>query len=156
MRTTLALFLALTVSLASAQAAAQDLPPAPNVDLFPLKTGERSPYPGVLLSANGVATIMADYQLFDQKLKIELDKLARDKDALHDTDITAVMIRCDTDKSILNAQIAASLNDNKVLLDRNKLLEKRKGRTWVWVTLGVVAGAVVTGLGSYAVIKATH
>lgn len=142
------LFFTSSVSYADSEL---NLPDVPKAVLTPMEKDDKAPYQGVLLSADAIANIIADYKAFDEKLRIELERVQGEADAQKRFELGNLKAICDADKKILQTQIDKDARDKKMLIDRQKKLEKASKNVLLFTLLGAGAGVLVAGLGFYGV-----
>lgn len=158
----ISIFMMLSVicSSVSAQSTATDsistLSDIPNVELIPLKKGVVAPLAGVLLPPVAIAAIIAEFEQFNERLKIELDKANRDADANLQFKIAQLTTETQATQKILTTRIDNATKYNASLLEQLNKAEKSKPSRRFWYTLGVVTGVVVTGAAAFAVERALH
>jgi hypothetical protein len=127
----------------------------PDVVLIPLEQGEKAPTSGVLIPPEGVASIVSRFELFDEKLRLELDKLARDDQIKLDMIRRESEIRLASEKKAFDLQLASTRKEVSNLLDRNQKLEKSRRSAVTWGITGMIIGVLVTGLGAFGVARIT-
>jgi hypothetical protein len=125
--------------------------PAPTIS--PMTKGQPAPFPGVLLSADALATIVASQDTAAASLSLAV-KHQQDLDAAQSTfQLAQQSTTCAADKSVLQAQVTA---DKKDITDLTNQLKQNSGglSTPVWIGIGVVGGVVLSLLTVYAVNQA--
>jgi hypothetical protein len=124
----------------------------------PLVQGQQAPFPGVLLSTKASAAVIAEYSLFDERLKIEVENANRLMQVKADFEIKEHESKFATEKSILAAQVE-SRNEKINMLERNlkksedearRLAEDAPNRV-TWFGIGFAGGILFTIATAYAI-----
>jgi hypothetical protein len=156
MRRTLACLVTCAV-LSTATVALADDPPkidiaaieAPEEDVgaatAPLEKGDEAPFTGVLLSPKAAATIVAERNAFDERIKIEVQRARAECQAKCDYSLKKAKISCDADRKTMQA----SLDERKKRIDvLQKTIadeeKKSKPNVWLWAGGGALTGALGT------------
>jgi hypothetical protein len=145
-----------TPSVARGQDTPLDLQEIPEAVLTPMEKDDRAPYQGVLLSPDAIANIIAEYRAFGEKLRIELERVQGEADAQKRFEIENLTAMCVADKKILQSEIDNDKRENKILIERQKKLEKANKSVLTWTLVGAGLGVLVTGLGYYGISRLTE
>lgn len=154
---------------------AQDPPPAGTITLpdapklvpgepdvgaaiSPMKKGQIAPFTGVLLSPKATATLIAQLNVLQEQIKIEVDHARAEEKAKCDFRVAEVQTTAEADRKVLQAQVDARNKEINVLTGVIKQHEENRPNTPLWVGLGTgvgfVVGAGLTILTVYAVNQA--
>jgi len=159
----IAIVLTATVLCTSTSASAQKSSTiSPEADqtarISPLRKGNPAPFTGVLFSPKATATVIAELESFDEKMKIEVDKAVRDVISKKQFELNESESRCITSKTILQAEIdtksARIKRLSKDVADAQSAAANPPSRV-LWAGLGVIVGAVTTVLITFAVNQAS-
>ena len=136
-------------------------PPVPGeVDvgaaISPMKKGQTAPFTGVLLSPKATATIVAQLNLMQEQIKIEVDHARGEERAKCDFNTAELRTRLETDKVILQAQIDEHNKRIDILTDQLKKEESSRPSAGTWFGIGGLAGVGLTILTVFAIGKATR
>jgi hypothetical protein len=109
----------------------------------PLTKGQPAPFSGVLFSPEAVAKVIADAQDCQRRIKVESDH-ARDVQKAEDDKMLAdAKADAERDKNVFQAGITSrdgQIKDLSIALQKS---ENARGNTWLWVSGGVVGGALL-------------
>jgi len=114
-----------------------------NSYMTPLSKGVPSPYDGLLLTPEAVASIIADKETESDRIRVETDKVKAEEQAKSQYAISEVQTKSETDKKIIQAQSDVNLrkaNQYQEMLAK----EQNKPSPYIWIGLGVVGGTAVT------------
>jgi hypothetical protein len=151
----------LLVTLTSSGALAQKIESNVQEDaafLFPMSKGQSAPFPGILLSPPAAIKIITDHNVFESRLKLEVDTAVSIARAKLLFDLKEQESKCLTEKSIQDARISSS--ENKV-----RLLEKELARSEqellelkssipsrsTWFGIGFASSVIFTIATAYAI-----
>ena len=124
----------------------------------PLAQGQQAPFPGVLLSAKASAAVIAEYSLFDERLKLETENANRVMQVKMDFELKEQESRFTTERTTLTAQVD-SRNEKISILERDlkksedevkRLVEEMPSRA-TWFGIGFAGGIVFTIATAYAI-----
>lgn len=151
----------LSVAMMASSAHAQEivvdlLPDVPDVELVPLKKSDQAPVSGVLLPASAVATIVSEFEQFNERIKLEVDKVTRESNAKLTYEIAACSTAAKAEKDISDARVQRQAKYNLDLIDQVAKLEKNRPSRKVWFLLGTAAGVLVTGAAFFAIERAVN
>lgn len=149
---------ALLSGFVGAQEVKQPLVGADLALVCPLAQGQQAPFAGVLLSSRASAAVIAEYSLFDERLKLEVENATRVAQVKHEFEIKEQESRFITEKTTMSAQIES--RDEKItILDRDlkkseeqvrRLTEEMPSRA-TWFGIGFAGGIVFTIATAYAI-----
>jgi len=157
-----------SMTLTSSTAFTQSVPsPDPEPEdviakIAPLKKGHVAPFAGVLFSPKATATVITEYETFDQRIKVEIDKVIKTETAKRQFEVNEANSKCITSKTLLQADIDAKASEIKRL--NTDLINARKDADdaianapsrLLWTGIGVAAGAATAILLTFAVTQAT-
>jgi len=126
--------------------------------VYPMNPGQTAPFPGVLFSSKATAKVIAEYSLFDERLQLEVETAVSVAQAKMNFELKEQESRCTTEKSTLQAQLAAR-EDKLKIFERDlknseeeirKLKEEMPSRA-TWFGLGFAGGLVFTIATAYAI-----
>lgn len=137
----------------SAPALADNTTTAPAV-VTPLNQGMPAPYTGVLLSPAAVAQVIAEREAAAKALTLAVQHQADVDAAKLKFTVDQLTTTCNTDKSILQAQVDDGKRQIKILDDQLKKQTSGPGPV-TWIGIGTGAGVVLTVLGIVAIGAAT-
>jgi hypothetical protein len=161
---TILLTYVLSVSPTLAQSAV-DVPPAPEpfpaepdlgAAISPIKKGYPAPFTGVLLSPKAIATIIAELNSINGRIKIETDRVRGECLANCDFKVNEVKIKAEADAKIGAAHLKFATDENLVLQARLKKVEESRPNLMLWTGGGVVGGVALTILTVFAVSQASR
>lgn len=124
--------------------------------ISPLKKGDKAPFSGVHLSPRAVAKIKVELDSFDDKLKIETDRVAGEVTANFEKKLADAETRAETEKKIADAKL--EYNDYIIKQLDKRLQEEVNSRpNVIWVIAGTaVVTAAVTTLIFYAASQSSN
>lgn len=130
--------------------------------IAPLKKGHVAPFAGVLFSPKAAATVITEYETFDQRIKVEVDKVIKTESAKRHFEVNEANSKCITSKTLLQADIDAKASEIKRLnidliaakKDAANAIANAPSRL-LWTGIGVAAGAATAILITFAVTQAT-
>lgn len=133
--------------------------PATEVDVgsavSPMKKDDRAPFSGVLLSPRAIATILSQFRNQKEQTKIEVDHAVSVERAQQEYKISELKTSTETDKKILEAQLAARKKEILILDERLKKEESSKANLPLWTGVGVGGGIAITILTVFAISSAS-
>jgi hypothetical protein len=147
----------LIISSASAQEVAQTPSKDPAL-IYPISKGQVAPFPGVLLTPAASVAVIAEYSLFNERLKLEVDTALAIERAKFEFNLREQESKCTLDKSTLEARVQ-STNDKMKIFEENlaaseaevaRLKEEMPSRL-TWFGVGAVSGIVFTVATAYAI-----
>jgi hypothetical protein len=133
------------------------LPGEPDIGaaISPMKKGQVAPFTGVLLSPKAVATIVAELNSFDDRIKIEIDKVHGEEKAQCEYAVNDVKIKADADAKIAQAKFEENEKRIKVLEDTIKEQQASSSDPLLYGGLGFGLGVAATVLIVYATARAS-
>ncbi len=124
-----------------------------------MRKGQIAPFTGVLLSPRALATVVAELNAIQDRIKIEVDLAVGIAEAQCDFEVAETENRLGTDKRILQAQLNENQKRIAILNEQLKKEEDNRTNAPLWIGLGVgggfVAGVAVTVLVAFAVNSAS-
>jgi hypothetical protein len=133
-------------------------PPAPvpgEVDvgaaISPMKKGQVAPFTGILLSPKAAATVIAELNNFEARVKVEVDHAVAVNQAQCDFKLSEQKTTADADKKVLNAQLEERNKRIDILNGIIKKQEEDRPNVMLWTGLGVAGGVIIT-LGTVLVV----
>ena len=126
--------------------------------ISPMRQGDIAPFAGILFSPNATATIITEFETFDERTKLEIDKSVSDIISKKQFEINEINSKCITDKTILQADINTK---SKKLISLTKDLQNAQNTAanapsrLVWTGIGIFAGAATVILITFAVNQAS-
>jgi len=151
----------LLVTLTSSGALAQKIETNVQEDaaiLFPMSKGQSAPFPGILLSPPAAIKIITDHNVFESRLKLEVDTAVSIARAKLLFDLKEQESKCLTEKSVQDARISSS--ENKVRLlekelarSEQELLELKNSTPSrsTWFGIGFASSVIFTIATAYAI-----
>jgi hypothetical protein len=121
----------------------------------PMKKDDRAPYTGVLLSPRAIATILSQFRNQKDQTKIEVDHAVSVERAQQEYKISELKTTSESEKKILEAQLAARKKEIVVLDERLKKEESSRANVPLWTGIGVGGGVVLTVLTVFAISSAS-
>lgn len=122
--------------------------------ISPMKKGRIAPFTGILLSPKATATIIAELNSFNDRIKLEVDHARAEEKALCEFRVAEQKTNCDADKKVLQAQIDARKKEVDALNEALKKERDSRPNTVLWTGLGFGAGLITTVLTVFAVSQA--
>lgn len=110
----------------------------------PLRKGQAAPFSGVLFSQKAAATVITDIRLFDEKVKIEVDKAVKTTEARKQFELDEIKSQCKSDKAVLSADAEEKKKKIEFLGSELKKSSDSMPNKNLWFTAGVVGGIVFT------------
>jgi len=134
-------------------------PPVITVDLsesfmVPIKKGETAPFGGVLISPGAAAQISADYNSFNERVKLEVKSAAETEIAKKRFELQEQQSKFTFDKAVLEGKIATKEQQVKDFdLENKKLKQELKDapERSTWFGIGFFTGLATTILTVFAV-----
>ena len=126
--------------------------------ISPMRQGDVAPFTGVLFSPKATATIITEFETFDERMKLEVDKAVRDTIAKKQFEINEVSSKCTTDKTVLQADITAKSKQITKLSEDLQVAQNAAANApsrLVWTGIGVAVGAATAILITFAVNQAS-
>jgi len=144
-------FFVLSMFLVTSSAFAIDVtPPEPEDQsapvIVPLKMNELAPFDGVELSAESVATIITNFHLKDEELKLNIDKALADASAQSTFKLNELQSQLDLNKHVSDARIKSLDDQNKALNIELKKAIDDQSNVPLLLGLGFAGGVVVSVL----------
>lgn len=130
----------------------------PGLAISPMKKGQRAPFTGVLLSPEASANIIVEFETFQERIQLEVNKAIKQEQAdcqKKTSDLEAASV---ADKKILQADIDEKERAISGLNLDVKKLKDEKAAAWApttWIGLGAAGGILLTVLTAFAISKAT-
>jgi len=121
----------------------------------PMKKDDRAPFTGVLLSPRAIATILSQFRNQKDQTKIEVDHAVSVERAQQEYKISEMKTSSETEKKILEAQLAARKKEISVLDERLKKEESSRANVPLWTGIGVGGGIALTVLTVFAISSAS-
>lgn len=154
---------ALTFFLVASSSFAQEVRPEIKLGddlalIYPVSKGQTAPFPGVLLTPAAAAKIIAEYTIFEDRIRLEVDTAVRVSQAKMLFDLKEQETRCDSAKSVQQAQIES--RDKRIEVLEKELKDSReeiaslKSSTpdrVVWFGIGFASAMVFTIATAYAI-----
>ena len=145
-------------SLASSQEIKQPLVGSELSLIYPIEKGQQAPFPGVLLSSRASAVVIAEYSLFEDRLKIEVDNAVRLTEVKMNYELKQQESSFLASRTVLQAQLSSREEKIKILErnlkqleeDNKRLIEETPSRI-TWLGLGFAGGIVFTIATAYAI-----
>lgn len=144
------------------------IPPAPDrvygekdvgAAASPMHKLQIAPFTGVLLSPLALATLLAEIDSFDARLKLETARVASEESAKCEFKVSEVESRAKADVKVAQAQLDEKQRMIDTLNGRLKKTEDDRPNTPLWVGLGVsgglILGVLLTVVVTYGVNQAT-
>ena len=140
---------------------AQEIASTPSNDpalIYPISKGQVAPFPGVLLTPAAGVAVIAEYSLFNERLKLEVDTALALERARSEFSLREQESKCTLDKSTLETRVQ-SANDKLKIFEKNlndseaevaRLKEEMPSRL-TWFGVGAVSGIVFTVATAYAI-----
>ena len=148
--TSLALIATLFIpSLSYADTTTAFIPPV----ITPLTKGTPAPFTGILLTPEAVANVIASANECPKRIQVEVDRVQGEERAQCDKKIADAQADSKRDKAVFQAGIDQRDGTIKDLLIRLDKSEQSRGNTWLWVSGGVLGGAILATL-SIVVVSA--
>ena len=160
--TTLVLLAVLLCSSTSAFAQKPNIP-SPDPDdqvakISPMRKGDSAPFTGVLFSPRATATLIAELEAFNERIKIEVGKAMSDQIAKNQFNLNESESKFTTFKLIQQADIDTKTlrikQLSKDLSDAQNAAANAPSR-FLWAGLGAVVGVATTVLITFAVNQAS-
>lgn len=123
--------------------------------ISPMKKDDRAPFTGVLLSPRAIATILSQFRNQKDQTKIEVDHAVSVERAQQEYKISEMKTSSETEKKILEAQLAARKKEISVLDERLKKEESSRANVPLWTGIGVGGGIALTVLTVFAISSAS-
>jgi hypothetical protein len=105
-----------------------------------LKQGDRAPFDGILLEAQGFAEIMAKMEIDEERFKLELDYLGKKKDAEWGLRYNTLQVSFDSLKFKYDNII--EIKDNEIQVLREIAVDKKDYSMW-WYAGGFLSGVAL-------------
>lgn len=118
--------------------------------ISPMKKGQAAPFTGVLLSPKAVASVITELNSFNERLKIETDRVYGESKAQCNYEINAIKIKADADARIAQAKLDESLKRVEIFENAAKELQSSSSDPVLWGGLGFGLGIAATILITYA------
>ena len=125
--------------------------------LAPLPKGSPAPFSGVLISPRGGSVIVADYDVFGEKMRIEVDAAVAKAHAEMEFKVKENAAQCEADKTILTAKVTSRDDKLAVLESDLKRTEEELKKTResmpdrsTWFGIGFGTGLLITIATVYA------
>jgi hypothetical protein len=131
----------------------------PGLALSPMKKRQRAPFTGVLLSPSAVANIIVEYEMFEERIHIEVMNAIAQSKADCDKQLSDKATEYTADKKIMEANIKSKDAMIKSFDIEVKRLNDEKNSRWhpgAWVGLGAASGIALTILTAFAISKASQ
>lgn len=155
-----------TVSFVHAEPSLIPDPPPPvagEIDvgaaISPMKKNQTAPFTGVLMSPKAVATLIAEFNNLDAKIKIETDKVRSEEKAKGEFSFSELTIRSGADKKIFEAQLEERDKRIAILVDQVSRSDSNKSNPATWAAVGTgvgfLLGILLTTATVFAVNKAS-
>jgi len=126
--------------------------------ISPMRQGDIAPFSGILFSPKATATIVAEFESFDERMKIEVDKAVSDINSKKQFEINEISSKCTTEKTILQADINSKTKQITKLTEDLQIAQNALSNSpsrLVWAGIGVAVGAVTAILITFAVNQAS-
>jgi hypothetical protein len=153
----------LAFTLLATQASAQEASTNMQLDkdlalIAPVKKGLVVPFSGVLLTPAAAAKLVADYEVFEDRVRLEVDKAVSISQARLTFEMKEQEARCNSIKTVQIAQIDSK--DKQIAFLENEIKDKDKeisslkedtpNRT-VWFGMGFASAMIFTIATAYAI-----
>lgn len=109
----------------------------------PMTKGQPAPFAGVLLTPEAVAKVIADAQDCPKRIAVESDHARDVQKAQDDKKLADAQADSERDKKVFQAGITSRDGQIKDLTTALQKSENARGNTWLWVSGGVVGGALL-------------
>lgn len=127
----------------------------PGNALSPMKRGQRAPFTGVLLSPSAIATVVVEFESFEERLHIEVMKSVAEERAAGDKRLGDANATSTADKKILQANFDAAKREANAFKIELKELKDSQPNPYLWAGIGAAGGVVFTLLTVFAVTQVT-
>jgi hypothetical protein len=125
--------------------------------ISPLKTGQRAPFTGVLLSPMAAASVIVTFDDQAERIKIETDRVAAATSASCTFSLKELEAKTIADKAVLSAQLDTFKTNNTALNKQLAAAEAARTNPWLWASLGAGGTALVAvGVGIFVAIATHH
>lgn len=123
----------------------------PTPRISPMRKNDLAPFSGILFSSKATASVLADIETSDEKIKIEVEKAKRDVTAKMQFQIDEINSKCTTDKNVLDAKVTSRdkrIKELEIIINNTP---SSFGSKAVWATAGAGIGIAMTLLVTFAV-----
>lgn len=130
----------------------------PGLAISPMKKGQKAPFTGVLLSPQSSANIIVEFETFQERIQLEVNKAIKQEQADCQKKVSDLSAQSETDKKILQANIDEKGRTISNLRTEVKKLNDDAAARWApttWIGLGTAGGILLTVLTAFAISKAT-
>lgn len=127
----------------------------PGDALSPMKRGQRAPFTGVLLSPSAVATVVVEFESFEERLHIEVMKSVAEERAAGDKRLGDANASSTADKKVLQSNFDAAKRESDMFKKELKDLRDSQPNPYFWAGIGAAGGVVFTLLTVFAVAQVT-
>lgn len=132
----------------------QSPPSQPDPIVYPMDTGEKAPFDGVLFNSTAVATVNVKYKTAEQETQIAVEKAVNDCNAVKTREVNDVRATCGREKSEIGAKYDTCTGTLSEKEKENSALKKQiaeSPRRDVWFGIGFGGGILFTLLTVFAV-----
>jgi hypothetical protein len=131
----------------------------PGAAISPMKKGQRAPFTGVLLSPEASANVIVEFETFQERMRLEVDKAIKQEQADCQKKVSDLDAKSVADKKILKANVDEKGRTITNLNAEIKKLKDEKATEWApttWMGIGTAGGILLTVLTAFAISKATQ
>lgn len=126
----------------------------PGEAIAPMKTGQKAPFSGVLLSPKAVASIVAKLKSVDKMKQLAAAEAKETAEEVCKNEKNLLTIRTDTDKEILNARIESNKQVIGIYEKKLQDVTESQSNPSLLVGLGAAGGIIASVLTVLAVSQA--
>lgn len=118
--------------------------PDPGRVISPIRKGQRTPFSGVVLSPQAVATLIVRLNSLDEEIQIEINRVKAEMMAEMSLRLAQQKSSYEADLSIVRANLDSAEAQKNILGDKlQKEIRNRPSRA-IWFSLGVLGGVGLT------------
>jgi hypothetical protein len=121
--------------------------------ISPMKRWQRAPFTGLLLSPRAIASIMYDLQEKQDLIEIEVNKVTKKLNLLHNHEISILKIRNESDSKIDKLRIEEQKKEIEKLDLQIKKERESRPDPLLWASIGAGAGIVLTTLTAAVIVS---
>ncbi len=146
----------LAMTLITNIAYAQDIDVKGKPVISPLDQGQLSPFDGLLLSPQAVATIIAERESYEPRCTLKTQKAVAENQANNDFFISDQKSKCDADTKVLEIKLKSKIEETQVLGEKlNYEIATRPNRA-TWASIGFGGGVVITLLSALLISRISN